>query len=161
MAAALGAVSVDHLDRLTDADIKRLRTTSTIATLLPGSVLHLASGHYPPARALIDGGMPVALATNFNPGSSPTVNMQMILSLACAQMRMSPEEAITAATVNGSYAVDRGDRVGSLEPGMQGDLVITDVTDYREIPYFFGMNHCTTVVKRGRVVFAKDTVQAA
>lgn len=155
MAAGLNAVSVDHLDHLSETDIRRLRAARTIATLLPGSVLHLGSGRYPPARGLIDGGVPVALATNFNPGSSPTPNMQMILSLACSQMRMTPAEAITGATIQGAYAVGRGAQVGSLEPGKQADLVIMDVDDYREIPYFFGMNHCTTVIKQGRVVFSK------
>lgn len=161
MAARIGAVSVDHLDCVTASEIRRLRGTSAVATLLPGTVLHLASGPYPPARALIEAGVPVALATNFNPGSSPTVNMQMILSLACAQMRMRPEEAFSAATINGAYAIGRGDRVGSLEPGKQADVVITDLSDYREIPYLFGMNHCTTVVKKGRVVFSKGPGCAA
>jgi imidazolonepropionase len=161
MAAALGAVSVDHLDHLNQADIRRLARTATIGTLLPGSVLHLASGPYPPARALIEAGVPVALATNFNPGSSPTASMQMMLSLACAQMRMSPAEAITAATINGAYAVGRGDRVGSLEVGKQADVAIMDAADYREIPYFFGMNHCAAVLKRGRLVFLKPIIRAA
>ncbi|MGH7209048.1 MAG: imidazolonepropionase, partial [Nitrospiraceae bacterium] len=151
MAAGLNAVSVDHLDHVSQTDIRWLRGTRTIATLLPGSVLHLGSTDYPPARRLIDGGIPVALATNFNPGSSPTLNMQMILSLACSQMRMTPAEAITAATIHGAYAVGRGARVGSLELGKQADLAIMDVDDYREIPYFFGMNHCATVIKKGRV----------
>jgi imidazolonepropionase len=155
MASRLGATSVDHLDHVTDADIKRLRGTGTIATLLPGSVLHLGTGKYPPARRLIQAGIPVALATNFNPGSSPTLNMQMILSLACSQMRLSPAEAITAATINGAYAVGRGGHLGSLDVGKQADLVVMDAADYREIPYFFGMNHCLTVVKKGRVVFSK------
>lgn len=155
MAAELQAVSVDHLDYLAEADIRRLRGTGTIATLLPGSVLHLGSGHYPPARRLVDARVPVALATNFNPGSSPTLNMQMILSLACSQMRMSPAEAITAATINGAHAVARGRLAGSLEPGKQADLIITDVTDYREIPYYFGMNHCRLTIKKGRVVYRK------
>jgi imidazolonepropionase len=110
---------------------------------------------YPPARRLIEGGIPVALATNFNPGSSPTLNMQMILSLACSQMRMSPAETISAATINGAHAVGLGDRLGSLEVGKQADLVIMDVSDYREIPYYFGMNHCETVVKKGRVVWSR------
>jgi imidazolonepropionase len=146
---------VDHLDHLSETDIRWLRGTRTIATLLPGSVLHLGSANYPPARRLVDGGIPVALATNFNPGSSPTLNMQMILSLACSQMRMTPAEAITAATIHGAYAVGRGDQVGSLEVGKQADLAIMDVDDYREIPYFFGMNHCTTVIKKGRVVYRR------
>lgn len=155
MAARLCATSVDHLDRVTNADIRRLRGTGTIATLLPGSVLHLGTGQYPPARRLIQAGVPAALATNFNPGSSPTLSMQMILSLACSQMRLSPAEAITAATINGAHAVGRGGHLGSLEVGKQADLVVMDAADYREIPYFFGMNHCLTVVKKGRVVFSK------
>ena len=162
VAAQLGAVSMDHLEHLTESDIWALRTVQeargsrTIATLLPGSVLHLGGGVYPPARALMHAGIPVALATNFNPGSSPTLNMQVILSLACSQMRMSPAEALTAATINGAYAVGRGRLVGSLEAGKQADLVIMDVRDYREIPYFFGMNHCATVIKKGRVVYSKE-----
>lgn len=155
LAASLGALSVDHLDRLSATDIRALRGTGTIATLLPGSVLHLASGAYPPARRLIEGGVPVALATNFNPGSSPTVSMQMILSLACSQMRLSPEEALTAATINGAYALGRGDRIGSFEPGKQADVIIMDLDDYREIPYYFGINHCAVVIKKGRIVYKR------
>ncbi|HET8580724.1 MAG TPA: imidazolonepropionase, partial [Nitrospiraceae bacterium] len=160
MAVGLRSVSVDHLDQVTNADIRCLRGSGAIATLLPGTVLHLGSGRYPPARQLVDGGIPVALATNFNPGSSPTLNMQMILSLACSQMRMSPAETIVASTVNGAHAVGRGGLVGSLEVGKQADLVIMDVSDYREIPYLFGMNHCETVVKKGRVVFSKGGHEA-
>jgi imidazolonepropionase len=155
LAARLGVVSADHLDHVQALDIRRMNKNGTIATLLPGTVLHLGDTGYPPARQLIEGGVPVALATNFNPGSSPTVNMQLMLSLACSSMHMCPEEAIVAATINGAYAVKRGDRVGSLEVGKQGDLVMMDVSDYREIPYFFGMNHCTHVVKKGRIVWSK------
>lgn len=153
--AMLGAVSVDHLDYVKAADIRRMKTCGTIATLLPGTALHLGDTRYPPARQLIDGGVPVALATNFNPGSAPSLNMQLMLSLACSYMHMSPEEAIVAATINGAHAVKRGARTGSLEIGKQGDLVTMDVSDYREIPYFFGMNHCMHVVKQGRVVWSK------
>jgi imidazolonepropionase len=153
--ALLGAVSVDHLDHVNANDMNRMSKSGTIATLLPGTVLHLGDTRYPPARRLIDRGVPVALATNFNPGSSPSVNMQLMLSLACSYMRMSPEEAIVAATINGAHAVKRGARTGSLEVGKQGDLVLMDVSDYREIPYFFGMNHCMHVVKNGRVVWSK------
>jgi imidazolonepropionase len=158
LAASLAAVSADHLDHLTERDIRVLRRAGTIATLLPGTVLHLGAGSYPPARQLIQAGVPVALATNFNPGSSPTVNMQLMLSLACSQMRMTPAEAMTASTLNGAYALGRGDRVGSLEPGKQADLVVMDVSDYREIPYYLGINHCRTVIKKGRVVYAKNGV---
>jgi imidazolonepropionase len=155
MASGLGAVSADHLDHMTQADIRQLRNTGTIATLLPGSVLHLGSMRFPSARQLINDGVPVALATNFNPGSSPTLNMQLMLSLACSQMRMSPEEAVTAATINGAHALGRGERMGSLEVGKQADVVIMDVSDYREIPYYFGMNHCRIAIKKGRVVYSR------
>ena len=154
LAAALGAVSADHLDRVNAGDIQAMARSGTIGTLLPGTVLHLG-GAYPPARRFIAGGVPVALATNFNPGSSPTLNMQLMLSLACSQMGMTPEEAIVAATVNGAYAVGRGARVGTLDVGKQADVVIMDVEDYREIPYFFGLNHCATVLKKGRVAFSR------
>ena len=159
LAAQLGAVTVDHVDRVRSADIRVLKRASTIATLLPGSVFHLGSGCFPPARKLIEAGVPVALATNFNPGSSPTVNMQMILSLACGYLRMTPAEALTAATINGAWAAGCEERVGSLEAGKQADLVIMDVDDYRELPYFFGMNHCLTVIKKGHVVFSKTAAQ--
>jgi len=155
MAAQLGVVTLDHADRVSKADLPWLRRTSTIVTLLPGSVFHLGTGRYPPARMLIDAGIPVALATNCNPGSSPTPNMQMILSLACGHLRMTPAEALTAATINGAWALGREERVGSLEVGKQADLVIMDVDDYRELPYFFGMNHCLNVIKKGRVVYSK------
>jgi imidazolonepropionase len=155
-AARMGAVSVDHLDRLAAADVRRLAKCRIVATLLPGSVLHLGSETYPPTRALIDSGVPVALATNFNPGSSPTLNMQMVLALACARMKMSPAEAVTAATINGAYALGRGSSAGSLEVGKQADAAVMDVRDYREIPYYFGMNHCVATVKRGRVLYSRD-----
>lgn len=152
LAAEVGAISADHLDQVTASDMARLRRAGTVATLLPGSTLHLGLTKYPPARQLIEAGLPVALATNFNPGSSPTPNMQMILSLACSQMRMTPAEAVTAATINGAHAVGRGMRIGSLEPGKQADVIVMNLSDYREIPYYFGVNHCVMVIKKGRIV---------
>jgi imidazolonepropionase len=150
----MGAISVDHLDQIDDEEIELLAQSTTIAVLLPGSVYHLGLTLYPPARRLIESGVPVALATDFNPGSSPAFNMQMILSLACTQMQMTPAEAIVAATINGAYALDRGHRLGSLEPGKQADLCIMNVEDYREIPYYFGINHCRTVFKSGTPIQA-------
>jgi len=97
----------------------------------------------------------VARATDFNPGTSPTLNMQFILSLACTQMRLTPAEAIAASTINGACALRRADRVGSLEAGKQADLIVLDVEDYREIPYYFAVNHCLTTVKRGRIVYSR------
>jgi len=148
----LGTISVDHLEQIEAEDIQALAGSQTIATLLPGSVFHLGLDRYPPARALIDADVAVALATDFNPGSSPTLSMQMILSLACAQMRMTPAEAIVAATINGAHAVGRAGRIGSVEPGKQADLCIMEVDDYRQIPYFFGMNHCSMTIKKGKIV---------
>jgi len=103
---------------------------------------------------MIEAGLAVALATDFNPGSSPTPSMQMILSLACTQMRMTPAEAITASTINPAYSLNRGSRVGSIEAGKQADIVLFDCPDYRQIPYYFGVNHATLVIKRGSIVRA-------
>jgi len=111
--------------------------------------------HYPPARQLIAAGATVALATDFNPGTSPTLNMQFVLSLACTQMRMTPAEALAAATINGAWALRRGDRLGSLEAGKQADLIVLNVSDYREVPYYFAVNHCVMTVKRGRIVYSR------
>ena len=145
----LGAVSVDHLDRINDYDLDRLAAAPTIATLLPGVVFHLASGPYPPARRLIERGAAVALATGFHPWESPTLNLQMILSLACSQMRMTPAEALAAATVNGACALGRSAEIGSLEPGKFADLLVLDVGDYRDIAYYFGMNLCLRTMRHG------------
>jgi imidazolonepropionase len=153
LAVEAGAASADHLDHVSNADIRALARSDVVATLLPGANFHLGLGRYPPARRLIEAGAAVALATDFNPGSSPTLNMQFILSLACTAMRMTPAEAISAATINAAYSLRRGHRLGSLEPGKQADLAVMDVSDYREIPYYFGWNHCVMTVKRGRVIF--------
>jgi imidazolonepropionase len=152
LAVELDAASADHLDKLSRADIRALARTDVVATLLPGANFHLGLRAYPPARKLIDAGAIVALATDFNPGTSPTVNMQFILSLACSALRMTPAEAIAAATINGAWALGRGDRLGSLEAGKQADLIVMDVSDYREIPYYVGVNHCRMTVKAGAVV---------
>jgi imidazolonepropionase len=151
----LGAVSADHLDKLSPADIRTLAHSGTVATLLPGANFHLGLKQYPPARRLIDAGAAVALATDFNPGTSPTLNMQFIMSLACAQMRMTPAEAIAASTINGACALGRAARLGSLEAGKQADLIVLDVNDYREIPYYFAVNHCVLSVKRGKIVHSR------
>lgn len=153
LAAELHAVSVDHLERVNHDDIRRLARAKTICTLLPGAVFHLGKSTYAPARRLIDAGAAVALATDFNPGTSPTVSMPMILALASNEMRMTPAEAIVAATVNGAHALGRADRLGSLEPGKQADLCGFELSDYREIPYYFGVNLCRWTLKRGQVIY--------
>src|SRR2546422_4511109 len=130
LAASLGAVSADHLAAISDKGVEALAKSDTVATLLPGTMLFLGKAKQAPARALIDAGAAVALATDFNPGTSPTVNMQFVMTLACAQMRMTPAEAICAATMNGAAAVRRADRLGSIEPGKQADFAIYDVDDY-------------------------------
>ncbi len=152
LAAELGAASADHLEWVHKRDIDALRSAGTIATLLPGTAFNLGLDRYPPARRLIDSGVPVALATDFNPGSCFTLNMQMILSIACSQMKMTPAEAITAATVNGACSLGASGRFGTLEEGKQADIVLMDVGDYRELPYFFGVNHCVLTVKKGNVI---------
>jgi imidazolonepropionase len=152
LAVQLGAASCDHLEHVNRADMRALGKSNTVATLLPGCDFHLGLKRYAPARQLIEAGAIVALATDYNPGTSPTVSMPMILSLACSQLRMTPAEAITAATINGAYALQREKRVGSLEVGKQADLAVFDVADYREIPYYFGMNTCWTTMKRGKVI---------
>ena len=134
--------SVDHLDHLTDADIAALAKLDTVATLLPAANYFLGLGTFPPARKLIDSGVAVALATDYNPGTSPTTSMPFVLSVACTHMKMSPAEAITAATFNGACALGLQDRKGSLEPGKDADIAIFDATDYRELAYWFGVNRC-------------------
>ena len=158
LAVKTGAASADHLDHLAPADIRALGRSATMATLLPGSNLHLGLGRGAPARRLIEAGAAVALATDFNPGTSPTVNMQFILSLACSQMHLTPAEAITAATLNAAHSLRRADRIGSLEAGKQADLIVMDAVDYRQIPYYFAWNHCLLTVKRGRVIHSRPGI---
>ncbi len=157
-AARLGietkAASVDHLDHISAADIRALARSSTVATLLPGVNLHLGLKNYAPARRLIEAGAAIALATDFNPGTSPILSMQLILSLACDAMRLSPAEAISAATINAAYSLRRDHEIGSLEPGKQADLIAMEVDDYRKIPYYAGWNHCVLTVHKGQVLGA-------
>jgi imidazolonepropionase len=143
--------SFDHMDHVNDDDIKQLAKHDTVATLVPGANYFLGLKEYPQARKLIDAGVPVALATDYNPGTSPTLSMPMAMSLACTHMKMSPAEAIAAATINGASALGVAERKGRIEPGKDADLAVFDVTDYREIPYWFGANHCSLTVMNGRI----------
>jgi len=156
LAVELSAASADHLERVTSADIRAFASSDVVATLLPGCCFHLGLGQYAPARKLIDAGAIVALATDFNPGTSPTLNMQMVLSLACTQMRMTPAEALAAATINAAYSLRRQDRIGSIEVGKYADLAVFDLADYREIPYYFGVNHCWMTLKRGEIIHSRE-----
>ena len=153
LAIEIGATSADHLGAINETDTQGLAESDVIATLLPATLFMLGEQHYAPARKLIDSGAAVALATDFNPGTSPTLNMQFVLSLACTQMKMTPAEAIVAATINGACAVRRQQRIGSIEAGKQADLAVYDVPDYREIPYFAAMNFCVATFKRGATLF--------
>jgi imidazolonepropionase len=143
--------SLDHMDNVDDEDVAALAKSDTIATLVPGANYFLGVEHYPPARKLIEGGVAVALATDFNPGTSPTPSMPFVLSLACTHMKMSPAEAITAATYNGACALHLQDRKGRVEPGKDADLAVFDVEDYREIAYWLGVNRCVATVIGGEV----------
>jgi imidazolonepropionase len=159
LAVELGAISADHLDCACEEDIRALAGSSTIATLLPGAAFHLGLERYPPARRMIEAGVALALATDFNPGTSPTYSMPMILALACSEMRMTPAEALAAATVNGAHALGCADRAGSIEAGKDADLVIFNVPDYREIPYHFGVNLVAMTIKKGQVLYREGEIE--
>jgi len=152
LAAELGAVTADHLEHTDSEGIAALKATNVQPVLLPGAVYALGSSRYPAARTMIDAGLAVILATDFNPGSSPTPSMSMVLSLACTQMKMTPAESITAATINAAYSLNRGDKIGSLEPGKNADFVIHDCDDYRELAYFFGVEHASQVYVGGNLI---------
>jgi imidazolonepropionase len=156
LAIELQAASADHLEKIDRKDIRALSLSNVVCTLLPGCCFHLGLKHYAPARKLIEAGAVVGVATDFNPGTSPTLSMPMILSLACAQMRMTPAETIAAATINPAYSLRVHDRVGSLEVGKYADLAAFDVADYREIPYYFGVNLCSFTMKRGAILHMKS-----
>jgi len=156
LAIELQAASADHLEKIDRNDIRALGLSNVVCTLLPGCCFHLGLKQYAPARKLIEAGAIVGIATDFNPGTSPTLSMPMILSLACTQMRLTPAEAVTAATINPAYSLRVHDRVGSLEVGKYADLAAFDVADYREIPYYFGVNLCSLTMKRGAILHKKN-----
>jgi imidazolonepropionase len=148
LAAECRAVSADHLEHIDDDGIAALKHSGTLATVLPG-VSFFLNYAYPPARKIIDAGVPLAIASNFNPGSCMSFSMPLMMTIACAQMSLTPEEAITASTLNGAAALGVSNRLGSIEIGKQADIVLYDVPNYRYLPYHFGMNHVAKVIKRG------------
>jgi len=150
--AEMGATTADHLEQTNEQGIAALKKANVQPVLVPGSVYGLGSGRYPRAREMIEAGLAIVLATDFNPGSSPTPSMPMILSLACTHMKMSPAEAITASTVNAAYSLNRGDSIGSLESGKVANFLIFDYEDYRELAYWFGMPQTHSVYVRGECV---------
>src|SRR6476619_5554991 len=154
--AEMGATTADHLEQTDGRGIAALKKANVQPVLLPGAVYALGSSRYPRAREMIEAGLAIVLATDFNPGSSPTASMPMVLSLACTQMKMSPAEAITASTVNAVYSLNRGDSTGSLEPGKIANFVIFDCEDYRELPYWFGVPQTHSVYVRGDCVLNRS-----
>jgi imidazolonepropionase len=156
LAAEFKATTADHLEKTDEQGIAALKAAEVQPVLLPGSVYALGSTDYPRAREMIDTGLAVVIATDFNPGSSPTVSMPMILSLACTQMKMSPAEAITASTINAAYSLGRGDRIASLETGKLATFSIFDCQDYRELAYWFGFSQTHSVYVRGKRVMDKN-----
>jgi len=157
LAAEVEAISADHLLMAADAGLRAMADAGTIAVLLPGTALFLGLA-YAAARRMLDAGVAIAIGTDFNPGTSPTCSMPMAIALACVGMRLTPAQAIVAATINAAHALGAAEEVGSLEPGKAADLVIAGVEDYRELPMHFGVNPVQTVVKRGRIVYRAGQV---
>ena len=152
LAAELEATTADHLEKTGERGIAAMKSAGVQPVLLPGSVYALGSSDYPRARDMIEAGLAAVVATDFNPGSSPTPSMPMILSLACTQMKMSPAEAITGATINAAYSLNRGHTIGSLEAGKLANFAIFNCRDFREIPYWFGMPQIHSVYAKGECV---------
>ena len=152
LAAELGATTADHLEAVTDDALCALLAAHVQPVVLPGSVFALGRSNYPPARDMVSLGLAIVLATDFNPGSSPVPSMPFMLSLACLQMRLTPAEALTAATINAAYSLGLGARIGSLEPGKQADFLLHEFTDYRELAYFVAAPARPRVFIAGREV---------
>ncbi|KZE68755.1 imidazolonepropionase [Fictibacillus phosphorivorans] len=160
MACEIGAVSADHLVGASRDGVQMLGESETIAVLLPGTTFYLGKDQFAPARDMITSGAAVALSTDFNPGSSPTENLQFIMNLAALKLKMTPEEIWNAVTVNAAFAIGRGDVAGSLEEGRKADLVLWDVPNYKYVPYHYGVNHVQKVWKNGKLVVGKGDVHA-
>jgi imidazolonepropionase len=160
LAVELGAVSGDHLVGASDAGIEQLAAANTIAVLLPGTSFYLGKENYARAREMIEAGAAVALSTDFNPGSSPTENLQFIMSLAALKLKMTPEEIWHAVTVNAAYAINRGEEAGRIALGRKADIVIWDAPNYAYVPYHYGVNHVNTVLKAGKVVVERGRIDA-
>jgi imidazolonepropionase len=152
LAAELKAISADHLLMVTDNGIKAMKDAGVIPVLLPGTAFFLGKTNYAPARKMINAGLNVALATDYNPGSSYTQNMPLILSIACTQMKMTPAETIFASTLNSARAINRDGVLGTLEKGKKADIILLDIPNYRYLPYHYGMNPVKKVIRYGTVI---------
>ena len=156
LAAKVGAISADHLLKISAEGIRSMADAGVVPVLLPGTTFFLGKSGYAPARQMIDAGMPVAIATDFNPGSSMTQNMQLMLTLSALYLKMTSAEVITAATRNAARAIAREDRVGTLETGKDADIVLLDIPGHEYLPYHYGVNHVRKVIRHGRVVFERQ-----
>jgi imidazolonepropionase len=159
LCARMGGTSADHLDQVTGDEVEAMAESGTVAVFLPAVNFYLRTP-YADARRFVDAGVPIALATDFNPGSAPTLSMPFVLTLACLYLRLHPAEAITAATLNAAHALDRSDRIGSLEPGKQADVIVLDAPNYESLPYWFGSNPVASVIRSGVQVFGCSGVRA-
>ncbi len=153
LAAEVGAISADHLLHVSEAGMRALAEAGVVGVLLPGTAF-VIDEPYPPARKLVEAGVPLALATDLNPGSSPVLSMPFVIRLGVLKLKLSPEEVLTAATLNAACAIGLGERIGALEPGKAGDLVVWDLRDFRELTYWFGDDVAWRVVIGGEVVWA-------
>lgn len=156
LAVELGAVSADHLLCTDQEGIKALAGSDTIAVLLPGTSFNLMTGRYAPAQEMVEAGVAIALSTDYNPGSCPTENLQLIMTLGCLKLGLNPAQVLAAVTINAAHAIRQADRIGSLETGKQADLVIFDTDNEAYIPYHFGINHTWMVIKSGRIVYTNQ-----
>ena len=159
LAAEMKAVSADHLGAASDEGIKRMRDAGVVAVLLPGTLFSLGSPKYARARKMIEEGLPIALATDYNPGSCNCDSMQFIITLATLQMKMTVAEAITAATINAAHAIEMGEKTGSLEEGKYADILIMDMPSYKFLPYHFGSNNVDTVFKKGKILYKRNQLE--
>jgi imidazolonepropionase len=161
LASELGCLSADHLAAPSDEGVAALARAAAdgrpvVATLLPATSWFLGAHHFAPARRFIDAGIPVALATDLNPGTSPTLSLPLVMSIACLEMGMTPAETLAAVTINAAHSLGLGSEIGSIEPGKQADLVVWDVPSVDQLPYWLGARLVRTVIKRGRPVFERD-----
>ena len=159
LAVELGAISGDHLAVTSDEGIQRLANSDTIGVILPGTSFYLGKDDYGRARDMIDAGAAIAISTDFNPGSSVTENLQLIMSIAALKLKLSPEEIWHAVTVNAAHAIGRGDVAGTIAVGRKADIVLWDAPNYLYIPYHYGVNHTNTVIKNGKVIYERQAIR--
>ncbi|RPJ01383.1 MAG: imidazolonepropionase, partial [Deltaproteobacteria bacterium] len=155
LAAEVGACSADHLEYVSPDGIERMAEKGVVAVLLPGASFFLSMKKYPPAREMIEKGVPVSLATDLNPGSSMTESLPLMMTMGCTLYKMLPREVIRATTIHAAKSMGKGDQTGTLEPGKRADLLVLDAPNYRYLPYHFGVDHAEIVIKKGKVVYQR------